>query len=149
MKKIKMITGIAWAFAGLLIIIILFPGLTGFSKSLGHLSFMKINPNYSGGDIAFSDTVPGYRLDVRKPVFDGLVGERKKGFVQFDWRGRIPEIISDTIDFDRDGKTDFVIVINTRESKTSIERLDRRVESVNVSTATSYGWAVRINLINL
>jgi hypothetical protein len=147
MKKIKMIAGIAWAFAGLLIIIILFPGLTGFSKSLGQLSFMKINPNYSGGDIAFSDTVPGYRLDIRKPVFDGLLGDRKKGFVQLDWRGRIPEIISDTIDFNRDGVSDFVIDINTRESKTGFDPLDRRVESVNVSTATSYGWAVRINLI--
>lgn len=147
MKKIKMIAGIAWAFAGLLIIIILFPGLTGFSKSLGHLSFMKINPNYSGGDVAFSDTLPGYRLDIRRPVFDGLIGERKKGFVQLDWRGRIPEIISDNIDFDKDGKPDFVIAINTRESKTGIEPLDRRVESVNVSTATSYGWSARINLI--
>jgi hypothetical protein len=147
MKKIQMIAGIGWAFAGLLIIIIIFPGLTGFAKSLGHLSFMKINPNYSGGGVAFSDTVPGYVLDIRKPVFDGLLGERKKGFVQLDWRGRIPGFISDTIDFDKDGKSDLVIVINTRESKTGIEPLDRRVESVNVSTATSYGWAVRINLI--
>jgi hypothetical protein len=147
MKNIKIIAGISWAFAGLLVIIILFPGLTGFSKSFGHLSFMKINPNYSGGDVAFSDTVPGYRLDIRKPVFDGLLGERKKGFVQLDWRGKIPEIISDTIDFDRDGKSDFAIVINTRELKTGIEPLDRSVESVRVSTATSYGWAARINLI--
>jgi hypothetical protein len=146
MKKIKFIAGITWAFAGLLIIMILFPGLTGFSKSLSHLPFMRINPNYSGGDIAFSDSVPGYRLDIRKPVFDGLLGERKKGFVQLDWRGKLPEIISDTIDFDRDGKSDFMIAINTMESKTEIKPLDRRVESVNVSTATSYGWAVRINL---
>jgi hypothetical protein len=146
MKKIKFIAGITWAFAGLLIIMILFPGLTGFSKSLSHLPFMRINPNYSGGDIAFSDSVPGYRLDIRKPVFDGLLGERQKGFVQLDWSGRIPEIISDTIDFDRDGKSDFLIAINTMESKTEIKPLDRRVESVNVSTATSYGWAVRINL---
>ena len=146
MKRIKIITGITWAFAGLILIILLFPKLTDLSKSFAQLPFMKINPNYSGGDIAFSDSVAGYRLDIRKPVFDGLLGERKKGFVQLDWRGRLPEIISDTIDYDRDGKSDFLIAINTREPKTEVKPLDNRVESVNVSTATSYGWAVRVNI---
>jgi hypothetical protein len=146
MKKIKMIAGIAWAFAGLLIIIVLFPGLAGFSKSLGQLPFMKINPNYSGGDIAFTDTVPGFRLDIRKPVFDGLLRERDHGFVQLDWRGNLPEFITDTIDYDRDGTKDFLIAINTKEPKTEIKPLDKKVESLNVSTATSYGWAARVNI---
>lgn len=146
MKKIKIIAGITWAFAGLILIIVLFPSLTGFSKSLSQLPFMRINPNYSGGEIAFSDSVKGYRLDIRKPVFDGLLKERMHGFVQLDWRGNLPEVISDTIDFDKDGKNDFLIAINTKEPKTEIRLLDKKVESLNVSTATSYGWAVRINI---
>ena len=46
----------------------------------------------------------------------------------------------------RDGNNDFLIVINTREPKTEVKSLDSKVESVNVSTATSYGWAVRVNI---
>jgi hypothetical protein len=107
---------------------------------------MKINPNYSGGDIAFTDTVPGFRLDIRKPVFDGLLRERDHGFVQLDWRGNLPEFITDTIDYDRDGTKDFLIAINTKEPKTEIKPLDKKVESLNVSTATSYGWAARVNI---
>jgi hypothetical protein len=58
MKKIKITAGIIWALAGLILILILFPGLTGFSKSLAQLPFMKINPNYSGGEVAFRDIQP-------------------------------------------------------------------------------------------
>lgn len=146
MKKIKIIAGITWAFGGLILIIILFPGLTGFSKSLAQLPFMKINPNYSGGVIAFREINPGCTLVVRKPVFDGLWKERKHGFVQLDWRGNLPEVISDTIDFDSNGNGDFLITINTEKPETAVQPLDKKVEDINVSTATSYGWAVRINI---
>ena len=146
MKKIKIIAGITWAFAGLIIILVLFPGLTVFSKSLAQLPFMKINPHYSGGEIAFREINPGCTLVVRKPVFDGLWKERKHGFVQVDWRGNLPEIISDTIDFDSNGNSDFLITINTEKPETEFHPLDKKVEDINVSTATSYGWAVRVNI---
>ena len=146
MKKIKITAGIMWAFAGLVLIILLFPNLTGFSKSLAQLPFMKINPRYSGGEIAFREVHPCCTLEVRKPVFDGLTGERKKGFVQIDWRGDIPETISDTIDYDRDNNPDFTIELNTLKLLATITPLNDIVSDVEVSTQTSYGWAVRINL---
>ena len=51
MKKIKIIAGIIWALSGLILILILFPGLNSFSGSAARLPFMKINPNYSGGEV--------------------------------------------------------------------------------------------------
>jgi hypothetical protein len=146
MKKIKITAGIIWAFACLILILILFPGLTGFSKSLAQLPFMKINPNYSGGEIAFSEIQPACTLVVRKPVFDGLLSERKHGFIQVDWRGQIPEIINDTIDYDSDNNPDFIITVNSASSYTEIESLNKQVKDINVSTPTSYGWAIRINI---
>jgi hypothetical protein len=148
MKKIKITAGIIWAFAGLILILILFPGLTGFSKSLAQLPFMKLNPNYSGGEIAFSKVQPACTLVVRKPVFDGLLRERKHGFVQVDWRGKIPEKINDTIDYDRDSIPDFIITVNSISSDTEIESLNKKVKDINVSTPASYGWAVRVNIEN-
>src|SRR5450759_1624959 len=100
MKKIKIIAGISWAFLGLILIIILFPGLNSYSVSVSKLPFMKLNPRYSGGEIVKQIVADRCTLDIRKPVFNGFLKERNKGFVQLDWRGNIPELINDSIDYD-------------------------------------------------
>jgi hypothetical protein len=146
MKKLKIIAGVTWAFAGLILIIILFPGLNSFSASASRLPFMKINPNYSGGEVVKQMISDGCTLSVRKPVFDGLLGERKNGFVQIDWRGQIPEIIKDTIDFNLDGLPDFSVMIMRKEAKTELVPLNREVKKIGISTPTSYGWAIRVEL---
>jgi len=146
MKKVKIISGIIWAFLCLILIIVLFPGLTGFSASLSRAPFMKIHPRYSGGDIEKQIVKTGYTLDIRRPVFKGLISDRKQGFVQLDWRGTLPEKTGDTIDYDLDGNPDFYILIDTKTQKSELTSFSTKVEDVMVSTATSYGWAVRINI---
>ena len=146
MKKIKIIAGITWAFICLILMLILFPGLNSFSASLAKLPFMKINPNYSGGEVARQMISAGCTLDIRKPVFDGLLGERKNGFVQIDWRGNVPDKISDTVDYNLDGITDFCIIIDRLKSKTDLTAISDKVGDISVSTPTSYGWAARIEV---
>ena len=146
MKKIKIIAGITWAVTGLILIIILFPGLNNMSASAARLPFMKINPNYTGGEVVQQLVSAGCTLDIRKPVFDGLFGERNKGFVQIDWRGNIPDEFAETIDFNLDKIPDFRITINRPGSKTLLYPLNSKVLDLAVSTPTSYGWAVRVNL---
>jgi hypothetical protein len=107
MKKIKAAAGIIWAIICLILIVILFPGLESYSSSIARLPFMRINPNYTGGVVAKQIISTGCTLDVRKPVFDGLFKDRKNGFVQIDWRGNMPEMIQDTIDYNLDGIPDF------------------------------------------
>jgi hypothetical protein len=147
MKKIKIIAGITWAFICLILIIILFPGLNSFSASAAKLPFMKINPNYTGGEVGQQIVAEGCTLDIRKPVFDGLFKERKKGFVQLDWRGNIGDEINDTIDYDLDNRPDFYILIDRKQSKTVLNPINNKVRGVSISTPTSYGWAVRVNLL--
>jgi hypothetical protein len=147
MKKIKIIAGIIWAFLCLILIIILFPGLNSFSTSTAKLPFMKINPNYSGGEVARQLIEASCTLDIRKPVFDGLIKERNRGFVQIDWRGNIPDKIVDTIDYDLDKIPDFCIFIDRNQSKTVLDPINKKVRDVIISTPTSYGWAVRVELI--
>lgn len=91
-------------------IIILFPGLNGFSVSVSKLPFMKLNPRYTGGEVAFQIIEESCTLDVRKPFFNGLLKERNSGFVQLEWRGKIPEMIKDSIDYNCDGRKDFYSV---------------------------------------
>jgi hypothetical protein len=146
MKKIKIIAGITWAFICLILMLILFPGLNSFSASLAKLPFMKINPNYSGGEVTRQMISAGCTLDIRKPVFDGLLGERKNGFVQIDWRGNVPDKISDTVDYNLDGITDFCIIIDRLKSKADLTGISDKVGDISVSTPTSYGWAARIEV---
>jgi len=146
MKKIKIIAGIAWAFICLILILILFPGLNSFSTSASKLPFMKINPNFSGGEVAQQFVTESCTLEIRKPVFDGLLRERTKGFVQIGWRGNLPDIIDDTIDFDSDSDPDFHVLIDTRDQKTKLDPLCPEVLDLNISTPVSYGWAIRVNL---
>ena len=148
MKKVKIIAGIIWAFLGLVLIIILFPGLNSYSVSVSKLPFMKINPRYTGGEIAKQIVADRCTLDIRKPVFNGFLKERETGFVQMDWRGNIPEIINDSIDYDQDGIKDFNIKVDRKNSKTILNPINSKVKKVVISTQTSYGWAVRVGLEN-
>lgn len=146
MKKIKIVAGITWAFICLILILILFPGLNSFSASAARLPFMKINPNFTGGEVLQQVVARGCTLDIRRPVFDGLFRERKRGFVQIDWRGNIPDTIADTIDYNLDEVSDFRIIIDRTDSKTSLVPLNAKVKDLAVSTRTSYGWAVRVEI---
>jgi hypothetical protein len=147
MKKVKIIAGISWAFFGLIMILILFPGLNMFSVSVSKLPFMKLNPRYTGGEIANQIITASCTLDIRKPVFNGFLKERKTGFVQLDWHGTIPELIKDSIDYDHDGNKDFCILIDRKGSKTVVDPFNKKVKGVLISTSTSYGWAARVRLI--
>jgi hypothetical protein len=147
MKKVKIIAGITWAFICMILIIILFPGLNSFSSSAARLPFMKINPNYTGGEVAKRLITESCTLDIRRPVFDGLFRERNKGFVQLDWRGNVPENIYDTIDYNLDGISDFCILVATKDSKSELKVFNRKVKDISISTPTSYGWSARINLV--
>jgi hypothetical protein len=147
MKKIKIVLGVSWAIISLIVILVLFPGLNSFSSAAAKLPFMKINPRYSGGDPAFEKISVNCTLIVRKPVFSGLLRERKSGFVQLDWRGQLPGILYDTIDYDSDKSSDFVIKIDPINAQSSLFSLNPSVVKIDISSRTSYGWAVRVKLL--
>jgi hypothetical protein len=146
MRKVKIIAGTIWALLAMILILILFPGLNSFSGSVAKLPFMKLNPNYSGGEVAKQIVSENYTIDIRKPVFDGLIGQKSTGFVQIDWRGKIPDQIADTIDYDLDQQADFLIRINRGATRTEITSFNGKAGDIRISTQTSYGWAIRVNV---
>jgi hypothetical protein len=146
MKKVKIVAGIIWAILCLIAMIAFFPGFNSLAGSLAKLPFMKINPNMSGGEIAHENIHAGCTLVTHRPVFDGLIKDRKNGFVQVDWRGEVKEEINDTIDYDLNGTPDFSIRINTATADTRLDPLSQDVTGLDVSTPTSYGWVARVRL---
>jgi hypothetical protein len=150
MKKLLEILGFIWAVVCLLIILIMFPGLDGFSKKMAKLPFMKINPAYSGGDVLKSVEYARYTVYIHEPVFAALTGESKKGFVQLDWNWKdsIPVQVTDTIDFDMDNAPDFIIGIDPLTEKLTLVSLRDAVGGIDASTKTKNGWLVRVGLTN-
>lgn len=142
-----MIAGFTWAFLCLITIIVLFPALNPLANSTSKLPFMKINPNYTGGEIVKEIEKGNYTISIHRPVFDGLIGERKNGFVQVDWRGKLSKTLIDTIDYNDDKSNDFIVQIDTTTAQSILNKLNSKVQGVNVSTKTSFGWAVRIGLV--
>jgi len=149
MKKIKIISGYLWAILCLIIVLIMFPGLNYFSEQFARLPFMKINPVYSGGEVVQQIDKENYTLQIHKPVFDALIGESSKGFVQITWKlkYKLPELLNDTIDYDADGNIDLIIVINTDDGKTQITALNKNVKTLHASAQTESGWIVRVKLV--
>jgi hypothetical protein len=147
MKNLKIAAGIFWAILCLIIIIVLFPNLNSYSSGVSRLPFMKINPNFTGGEAAEQIIMESCTLVIRKPVFDGLIRERKYGFVQLDWRGKLPDILCDTIDYDMDKKPDFTIRISRSEPSTVLKPLNPKVRKIGISTPASYGWSTRVKII--
>jgi hypothetical protein len=148
MNKIKMTAGIIWALVCLIVMTILYFSLGNFSAGLAKLPFMKLNPNLTGGEIVQQRVMDNCTLMIRRPVFDGFLGERRKGFVQIDWKGNIPEKLWDTIDYNMDSSPDFIIGIETAENTANLKALNPAVRNMEISTRTSFGWVARVNIIN-
>ncbi len=150
MKKLKIILGFTWAAVCLLIILIMFPGLDSFSRQLAKLSFMKVNPTISGGDVARSVEYEDYTLNIHEPVFEALIGESSKGFIQLDWiwKDSIPVPVKDSIDFNMDDHIDFIISIDPLSDRVYLDPLQPFVEEITNQARLEDGWIVRVGLIN-
>jgi hypothetical protein len=150
MKKIFTILGFTWAAICLLIVLIMFPGLDKFSKQMAKLPFMKIHPSLSGGDVAKTIEHENYTVNIHEPVFAALIGESSRGFVQLEWiwKDSIPVPVFDSVDFNMDHKTDFIIKIDPLTDSIKILSLRNNVGEIEASARTGNGWIARIGLIN-
>jgi hypothetical protein len=149
MKKFIQIPAYIWAVICMLLIPITFMGNNGFAKQLAKLPFMKVNPIYTGGDPDRSYQVDSLTITINKPVFEALIGESTKGFVQvrFSPAGSLPSTIVQSIDFNNDGSNDFYLAINTKTGDTEYRAQNTLCAGLNVSSRVKKDWVVRINLV--
>ena len=124
MKRIRKFLVYVWALMAVPILLATFIGNNVWARKLVNSTGLKVSPIYTGGEVAQTIKHEGYETLIHQPVFDGLLCERKNGFVQIGWKAgenKLPELIDEAIDFDGDGKNDFRIRLNTT---TNTGRLD-------------------------
>ena len=93
----------------------------------------------------------GYEMRLHRPVFDGLIGPRTKGFVQVDWivvppAVTLPEHIMEDIDYDQDGVADFAVELDARLSQAGLKPLQPSVLGCGRLMRLKNGRVLRVEL---
>lgn len=148
MKKIKSFLGYTYAFLCVPIILLGFISMDFWGNSMVSLTGVTINPRLSGGEVVNTISHNEYNTLIHRAVFDGLLSERKDGFVQIDWTplNSLPEKVEEEIDYDSDGKKDFKVVLDTKNCSGEIEAYDSKVVSLEGCYKLKDAIAVRIVL---
>jgi hypothetical protein len=149
MSRIVKSLAYAWAFLAGPIVLATFFGLPAFTGKLVEVTGLHVHPVYSGGEVVQAIDHGHYQTLVHRPVFDGLIRERNTGFVQIQWQPKdanLPELIDEQIDFDRDGKADLRIRLNTDTDATILDPLDSRVLSADDVIKVQDARILRVNL---
>lgn len=151
MNRLKSILGHTWAILALPIILATFMGLDFWAKSLAKVTDVKISPWFSGGEIIRTLVHENYMTMLHRPVFDGLFGERKVGFIQINWvplSEDLPPVINEEIDIEGDGKSDFRIQLNTLTNSVSFMDHSDRIIGIEAVYNLDRERAVRFRLRN-
>jgi len=149
MSRIKTYLAYSWAFLAAPLVLATFMGMNFFADKLVAGTGLHIHPLYTGGAVARTIDHGSYQTLVHQPVFDGLLGLRKRGFVQIQWQPRdanLPRSLEEQIDFDADGSNDFRIRLDTVTQETRLDPLDGRVLSVDEVITVPDGRIVRVGL---
>lgn len=151
MKRIRSIIAYLWALLAFPIVLATFIGTSFWAEKLVTIAGLELSPWDTGGEIVQTIDQGGYQRLLHRPVFDGLIYERKKGFVQVDWEatgGVLPAIINDEIDYDCDGNQDFRIRLDTGKNKADLIALSSYVIGLEGIYKLENGRAVRVLLKN-
>ena len=148
MKKFKSLLGYVWAAAAFLIVLATFYGNNYFSRLLASATGITVSPWYSGGEIMKTVDHGNYKTFIHRPVFDCLTGQKKEGFIQINWSpaGGLPPVMKEGIDYDGDGREDFIVVLTTASGDAALASAAPNVRGIEKSYSLRNGWAVRVLL---
>jgi hypothetical protein len=133
MNHAKSIPGYIWAAAAPIVMLGLIIGMGFWQDILFTKPGVTISANFAGGEIQNTIIHANYVTKIHKPVFDGFFGDNKNGFVLIDWvtETEFPQIISENIDYDNDGKDDFEIFLDTDAGTVKMQPLSTKVISIS------------------
>ncbi|WPC44174.1 hypothetical protein [Clostridium sp. JS66] len=147
MIKLKAFLGYSAAVLALFIVLATFIANDCLAKEFVNITSLKVSPLFTGGEIYKTLTSKDAEIKIHKPVFQGLFSDRSEGFVEVDYASKNTHtVISESIDFDGDGKDDFSIKYNPQNNTSDFKSLNKNVVSLKGVYKIKNGYAIRINL---
>jgi hypothetical protein len=129
--KIKSWLAHTWAALATPIVLATFIGIPFFSRILAEGTGIQVSPWFTGGEVMREIAHEGYRTVLRRPVFDGLIGQRSLGFIQVEWLpeegAALPDVVEEGIDIDDDGKEELTVRLDTQANRATIDAHSPRV----------------------
>jgi hypothetical protein len=148
MRFFLKMAGYAWAIVCVVAVLVMFVGHDYFSNKLASVTGITVSPRFSGGEIVRSIDRGAYRTVIRRPVYDGLMGDRTDGFIQIEWQPitSLPAVIEEGIDFTGDGREDLVFQLDTAGGNGTVTPRNPSVLAVQTLVRVNQGWVARIRL---
>jgi hypothetical protein len=157
MRRLRSMIGYLWALLALPIIVATFMGNDYWAGNLVAVTGIKVSPWFTGGNVNRTVYHGQYQTIIHRAVFEGLIWQRSRGFVQIDWKpikreklvsGTLPEEIHESIDYDQDGVVDFQIQLNTKTDHAALVAPKSYVLGIQSVYQLKNGRAVRVLLRN-
>jgi len=150
MTAIKSFFAYTISFLTIPMVLAVFIGLGSWSALLVHGTGVRISPWFSGGDVARIVDHGPYVTRIYQPVFAGIFGPRRQGFVQVDWSKKafVPAQIDEQVDLAGTGTPDFRIQWNTLTDAVTLTSANPAVIGLRSHETSSDRLVVRVNLRN-
>lgn len=149
MKRVKFFLGCSWAAIALFVVPITFLGMNNFGRTLASITGLKPSPWYTGGEVFRTIGHGTYSTIIHSPVFNEVLGQKKEELLLVKWwpLASLPALIYEQIDYNGDGRTDFVISLDTKEGKATLLRnLNPSLLQVQKPILLSDSWAIPVIL---
>lgn len=149
-EKLRSAAGYAAAAAALVIVLATFICQDRLSLAFTRATGITVSARYTGGEVVKTVDHGTYKTFIHRPVFDGLTGERRDGFIQMNWDGSPPwpAVLKEAVDYDGDNAVDFVITLDTGILQAGLSRKSPFVTGVEKTYKLDKGFAARIALRN-
>ena len=141
---------IAALMAPLVVAVLMFIQAPGANDAIIAATGLTLANEIDGGDVVQTIDHGAYRTEVHSMVFDALIGETKKGFIQVDWvpPASLPARIDEEIDADGDGQADFRIEVDTAAAKSTLTPHASWVLGLQGTYKRETALTVRVDLQN-
>jgi hypothetical protein len=148
MDRFKSILGYTVAGLAFFVVVATFVGNVYFSSRLVSATGIKVSPRFTGGEVINTVDHNTYITLIHRPVFDGIIRERRNGFIQINWERRNgwPQAIKEKIDYNGDNIEDFFINIETMTGKAALTVYNPSVVGIEQTYVLKSGCAARILL---
>lgn len=149
MTRLKTVLCYGWALMAAPLVLATFMGMNFWAEKLVAVTGLKVSPWCTGGEVMQTVEHDLYKTLIHRPVFDGLIGERRNGFVQITWEPNeapLPTQIDEEIDFDVDGRNDFRIKLDTKTNEAELQAFNNEVVSLGEVLVLERERIVRVTL---